>query len=109
MGDFNKIFSIVLGLVVVVLILAIATKRFSLRNKLLFLKSKEEQTISPTPTPFNTIEISGKKSNSVKKQPPESPEMESPQRIPETGASSTILLLSFSSAAFGIFLRRKDS
>ena len=108
MGDFNKIFSFVLGLLVVVIILAIVTKRFNLGNRVRILRS---EVLTPTPTPFDTIEIAGGKvaGDSTTQPSPSQKEYTgpTPTQMPKTGPEEFLLLFSVSSAAAGIYLRRK--
>ncbi len=108
MGDFNKIFSFILGLLAVIIILAIVTKRLNLRSKISFLR-RSRAIVSPTPTPYETIEIAG---GDVlfpqKKNPtPTTSNLKDVKQTPKTGPEQGILLLSFLSGSFGFFLRKK--
>lgn len=51
MGDFNKVVSFVLGLIVVVVFLAVVTGRLNLRQRILSANSKKVVAVTPTPTP----------------------------------------------------------
>ena len=108
MGDFNKIFSFVLGLLVVVVILAIVTKRFNLSDRVRFSKGGAA-TVSPTP--FDTIEITGGSVAGESSNKPTFPQKgytgKNPTQTPKTGPAETLLFLSFSSAVAGLYLRKK--
>ena len=108
MGDFNKVFSFVLGLLVVVIILAIATKRFNLGNRARFLKGR---TVTVSPTPFDTIEIAGGSGAGESSNEPTLPQEgytgKTMSQTPKTGPAEMLLFLSFSSAAAGFYLRKK--
>ena len=108
MGDFNKVFSFILGLVVVIVFLAVATNRLNLKNRISFLKGSKA-VVSPTPTPYETIEIAGGDTLfPQKKNPtPTTSNLKNVKQTPKTGPEQGILLLSFLSGAFGFFLRKR--
>jgi len=109
MDNFNKILSFILGLVVVIVFLAIITKKVNLSKGLSFLKkSTTGVTVTPTPTklPTQTVVISGVNPTPVvynyqTKQP-----VNSPKSIPATGAPTILLPFAISSLFAGIKLRK---
>lgn len=106
MENFNKIFSFVLGLVVVVVFLAVLTgkidlkKRFFDGNGVLSNINKNKNTATPTPT-ASYVKIKTEtaiKTNQYQTQAKE---------IPSTGLPTIVLPTVFSSLLTGIYLSKK--
>lgn len=115
MGDFNKILSIVLGLIVVIIFLAVVTRRLDLKNKIPTLR-KSSATVSPTPTPFQTVEISseteetefvGNENESKGGQAVRSNSFNNIKETPRTGSTLSVLFFSFSTAVLGFLIRKR--
>lgn len=108
----NKIISLVLGLIVVVLFFAVVTGKIDLKNKLSSLRvskatKTQEKNVSPTkiptPTPIDTIIVNGGKLNSKSKN------TSTPDEIPSTGLPTEVLATILVSPAVGFVLRRYKS
>ena len=99
MDNFNKILSFILGLVVVIVFLAIITKKVNIAKTLSFLK-KPTTGVTTTPTPTKpltqTVTISG-----VNQSP-----VTNPKSIPATGAPTILIPLAISSFFAGKKLRK---
>lgn len=112
MGNFNKVLSFILGLVVVIVFVIVLSKRLNLQSKFIPFGN------NPTPTP---------KVKEVKKLVKDEPEIKftEPEKIktqevvinktntvqniksiPETGPSTSLLYMYSSLGALGIILRR---
>ncbi|PIR79678.1 MAG: hypothetical protein COU25_04100 [Candidatus Levybacteria bacterium CG10_big_fil_rev_8_21_14_0_10_35_13] len=110
MGNFNKVLSFILGLVVVIVFVIVLSKRLNLQSK--FIPFSNNTT--PTPTVVQTAE---KESKEVVEKKPEikftQPDEQTNQEtitqvktIPETGPSSSLLLLYGSAGTIGFLLRK---
>jgi len=103
MDNANKIFSFVLGLIVVIVFLAVITGRLNLK-KIQILPLAKNTTITPTVTPsstptpeltsMQTVEV-GQKTTTVK-------------TIPNTGAPTLLLPFAISGLFGGMYLRKKS-
>lgn len=109
MDNFNKILSFVLGLVVVIVFLAIVTKKINISKGFSFLKKPNTGiTITPTVTesPAQTVSFSEANPtpavNNYKTNQPAS----SPNSIPATGAPTILLPFAISSFFAGMKLRK---
>lgn len=134
MGNFNKIISFVLGLVVIVVLLVVLATRFNLRDKFLPLTSDNKKvSITPSPTAKNQAKTQNKSQKKNQKtvvvkptQIPASPtgsyayhsyktqmSADSTQTkggvaiIPKTGAPTLLLPLVISALLGGVFLKGK--
>jgi len=107
MDNFNKLFSFILGLIVVVVFFAVLTGKINFSNKINPLSGFNK--VTPTPTKIvpsqkviSTLEVEGQsgnlsynnKSNLVK-------------TIPSTGVPTLLLPLMLSGLTGGLILRRK--
>lgn len=114
MDNFNKIISFVLGLIVVVVILLMVTGRLKIFNSKsgIFSISKGNTTASPTPTKVAesvTPSVTDEPDANASVTPRQSP---SPTRtqaiktIPNTGASTDILIASFILMGVGFLFKK---
>lgn len=106
MGNFNKVLSFILGLVVVIVFVIVLSKRLNLQSKFIPFGNKT----SPTPT---ITKSSDKEKPEIKFTQPEEQETQETQEavkqiqsIPETGPSEVLLYLYTTIGTAGIFLRR---
>ena len=117
MGNFNKVLSFILGLVVVIVFVIVLSKRLNLQSKFIPFGSKT----SPTPTITKLSDKGLEKPTDKTKDTPEikftQPEEQEDtqetqeavkqiQSIPETGPSEALLYLYTTIGTAGIFLRR---
>src|SRR3989344_8705330 len=116
MGNFNKVLSFILGLVVVIVFVIVLSKRLNLQSKFIPFGN------NPTPTPkVKEVKEIVKKEPEIKFTEPT--EIETKEvvnnmvntddnatknisSIPETGPSTSLLYMYSSLGALGIFLRR---
>jgi len=112
MGNFNKVLSFILGLVVVIVFVIVLSKRLNLQSKFIpfgnnptptpkakevkEIVKKEPEIKFSEPTEIKTEEVVVETSNNV----------QNIQSIPETGPSTSLLYIYSSAGALGIFLRR---
>ncbi len=123
MEQFNKVISFVLGLVVVVIFLAVATGKINLKGKALpFSKGATPTTSAITPTPsskkttlsLNQVQPVKKNETASSTTPKGSYEYHSygvtntPSNIPSTGPE-LLLPLAFTSFIAGKYLNRKKN
>jgi hypothetical protein len=114
MGNFNKVLSFILGLVVVIVFVIVLSKRLNFQSKFIPFGN------NPTPTP-TAVEIAEKETEQTNETVNDKPEIRfsqpedqktevsvvnQVQSIPETGPSSALLLLYGSAGAVGILLRK---
>lgn len=109
MDNANKIFSFVLGLVVVIVFLAIITGRLNLKQIRILPLSKNTTltpTISPSPTPelsaMQPVVNTNQKTSNTNTQT-----LGSVKTIPNTGVTTLLLPLAISGLFGGIYLRKK--
>jgi hypothetical protein len=114
MDSFNKVISFVLGLVVVVVFLAIASGKIDLRQKISGLSQIKKTTNSfslfeqnPTLTPTPSI-VSTSKTTTASTTIYNQYNQTVPKKIPATGSPTLILPLLFSSLLGGVYLRKKN-
>jgi hypothetical protein len=114
MEGLNKLISLFLGLIVVVLFFAIVTGRINLKDK--FFKLGGRQTkISPTTSPklkITTIKVTSETSEQphLYQEPSLTPTQKYTKvtTIPSTGVPTIFLPIAFSSLLGGMFLRKKS-
>ncbi len=104
MGDFNKVFSVILGLIVVIVFLAIATRRLNFTERLSFLKTANEKRVS-SPTPTRSKTVKGEKVSQGSKEYVYTGQ--TPEKIPSTGVSAGAVAAAFTIGAVGVFFRKK--
>lgn len=116
MGNFNKVLSFILGLVVVIVFVIVLSKRLNLQSKFIPFGNKT----NPTPTITKSSDKDSEKPTDKTKDMPEikftQPEEQETQEIqesvkqiqsiPETGPSTALLYLYATIGTAGIFLRR---
>ncbi len=109
MGNFNKVLSFILGLVVVIVFVIVLSKRLNLQSK--FIPFGNNPT--PTPTVSNKPESTKEEPEIKFTEPAEIPAetivdnaVSKIQSIPETGPSTSLLYFYSSAGILGIFLRR---
>ena len=109
MGNFNKVLSFILGLVVVIVFVIVLSKRLNLQSK--FIPFGNNPT--PTPTVSNKPESTKDEPEIKFTEPAEIPTeiivdntVNKIQTIPETGPSTALLYLYATIGTAGIFLRR---
>ncbi len=108
MEDVNKVFSLILGLIVVILFFAVVTGKINLGHKLSSLFAKKgtvtnnKQVPSPSPTPISQLSIINKKKNEVQDKINETETKE----IPSTGLPTEVLLSLYGAIPIGFFLRK---
>jgi len=117
MGNFNKVLSFILGLVVVIVFVIVLSKRLNLQNKFIPFGNN----LTPTPKVEKTAQETSKESSgqdqtkepakgdtTIKFTQPEEQKGEEVvnqvQSIPETGPSSLLLLVYAASGATGFYL-----
>src|SRR3989344_3755651 len=113
MGNFNKVLSFILGLVVVIVFVIVLSKRLNLQSKFIPFGN------NPTPTPkVKEVKEIVKKEPEIKFTEPteinteevvvnnENTNVKNIQSIPETGPSTSLLYAYSTLGALGIFLRR---
>ncbi|MEX1052678.1 MAG: hypothetical protein WEC80_02420 [Patescibacteria group bacterium] len=111
MGNFNKVLSFILGLVVVIVFVIVLSRRLNLQSKFIPFGNNDA---TPTPTVVQIADEdtqdSKEKEIEVKFTEPEEQKSEDVinqvQSIPETGPSSALLLLYGSLGATGFLLRK---
>ncbi len=115
MGDFNKIFAIALGVILLVVLGVFLFKRFggNLKTDLkspLFLR---EEKPTPTPTPYEEIVISSEQVEEKGVRPQADVVSEADKQAlsqvreyPETGSEGLFLILASSALSAGVILRR---
>lgn len=101
----NKLISLILGLVVVVVFFAVVTGKIDLKKGFTRLNTKSNAvkispTRVPTPTPISTIITKNQNTGYTKHTAP------APKKIPSTGLPTDILGLLLASPTIGYFLRR---
>lgn len=116
MGDFNKVISFVLGLIVVVVALVVITRKYDFTKKLLPLSSNAKVSVTPTPTGRLISEVivkgeSGENSqvNNYQKnnyQQPTNTSGRTPSSIPATGGPTFLLPIYAASFFLGLRLRK---
>jgi cytoskeletal protein RodZ len=116
MGDFNKVISFVLGLIVVVVALVVISRRYDLSKRLLPFSSTAQVSVTPTPTGkvVSEITVSTDKTEETKTIDNKTNNYQTqfnsktPSAIPSTG-SPTLLLPLFGSVLFaGLKLRKRS-
>ncbi|MEK7071115.1 MAG: hypothetical protein AAB966_04870 [Patescibacteria group bacterium] len=108
MESFNKTLSFVLGLVVVVVFIVVATRGFSSgKNLLPFLQTtnSSKPTITKTKPPTSTKTPTQSSPTPTKVQTQTKPK---PQQIPKTGVSIVFFPTLISVFATGVYLRKKS-
>lgn len=112
MGNFNKVLSFILGLVVVIVFVIVLSKRLNLQSKFIPFGN------NPTPTPkAKEVKELAKEEPEIKFTEPEEIKtqevvvnttntVQNIKSIPETGPSTSLLYMYSSLGALGIFLRR---
>lgn len=115
MGDFNKVISFILGLVVVVVFIAILSGRLNLGNRIPTLSGVTGVTTTPTPTEiiFPTSTITPTRSYTqptpvmkVTRYPTKPVIGKTPGTIPNTGAPTLLIPLVISALFGGSLLKR---
>ncbi len=103
MGNFNRIISFVLGLIVVIVFLAVITGRLNLRNRI----SGGGQA-KTTPTPIPTLRYTQPTTLVVPTTNTYSPNIaKKPTSIPATGSPTVFLPILLSGLSAGLFLKRR--
>lgn len=112
MDNFNKVFSFILGLIVVVVFLAVITNRLNLRDRIAGLRGKKqaEKTISVTPTekPKPVSQLSKQTTKTLSGESKDFHSYQKPNSIPATGVSPIIFFLAGMGLVGGNYLRKKD-
>src|SRR3989344_676693 len=101
MGNFNKVLSFILGLVVVIVFVIVLSKRLNIQSK--FIPFGNNQTPTPKAKEAKEIETKELVNNMVNTDDNATKNISS---IPETGPSTSLLYMYSSLGALGIFLRR---
>lgn len=115
MDNFNKLFSFILGLIVVVVFFAVLTGRINFNNKFIPLTSFNKTTPTPTKSKLNpdanlnkkvisSLEVANTQNTSSYKNNSSPVNLKT---IPSTGSETMLLPFMFSGLLGGIFLRRK--
>ncbi len=115
MEGLNKIISLVLGLVVVVLFFAVVTGKINIKNKLSSLKiTKAKKTTTktlsptkiPTPTPISTVIVHNNENTQNNNQNQAQQQTNVPDKIPATGLPTEMLAVLISSPVLGVVLKK---
>jgi len=106
MDNFNKLFSFILGLIVVVVFFAVLTGKINFGGKFTPLSGFGKATPTPTKTiavkkTISSLEVENQTSGSSYKS------YSTAKTIPSTGSPTLLLPLIFSSLTGGLFLRKK--
>ncbi len=115
MDNFNKLFSFILGLIVVVVFFAVLTGRINFKNKFIPLTGFNKTTPTPTVTKsvansnlnkkiISSLEVDNQSNTSSYRNYSSQTNIKA---IPSTGSETFLLPLMFSGFLGGIFLRRK--
>lgn len=111
MEGLNKLISLFLGLVVVIIVFGIITGRINLKNRLPAIGKKTEKTTStPTPTKEQTrIKISSETTTQTNlyQKPTLTIAPKYVSSIPQTGAPTVILPLALAGLFSGFYLKKK--
>jgi len=119
MDNFNKLFSFVLGLIVVVVFFAVLTGRINFKNKFVPLTSfNSSNKTTPTPTKsagnsnlnkkiVSSLEVENQSLASSYKNYSSPSGLNNLKSIPSTGSETFLLPLMFSGLIGGFSLRRK--
>ncbi|MFH1827182.1 MAG: hypothetical protein ABH812_01960 [bacterium] len=116
MGNFNRVLSFILGLVVVIVFVIVLSRRFNLQSKFIPFGNNTTPTPKIEKTTKDTSKEASKESTkeelAIKFIQPEEQssqlqqETQQIQSIPETGPSSLLLLAYGASGVFGFYLRK---
>ena len=107
MDNANKIFSFVLGLVVVIVFLAVITGRLNLKQ-IRILPLSKNTTLTPMISPSPTPELSAMQPVvNTNQKTSNTQTLGSVKTIPNTGAPTLLLSLAISGLFGGIYLRKK--
>ncbi|GIW63411.1 MAG: hypothetical protein KatS3mg091_213 [Patescibacteria group bacterium] len=113
MGDFNKIFAIILGGIITIAILVFVISRlanvFKGANFQLPKVFQNQTEPTPTPTPFETIIVNT--DNDTESPTPTVPQrsVQGTNQYPDTGPENYILLLTVALISLGVYFRRLSS
>ncbi len=109
MDNFNKVISFVLGLIVVVVFLAIVTRRIDLKNKISIFNFGAKLSVTPTPqtqgTKTEIVPTGQAGSNRYQVTPPTAMKQQA-KSIPSTGPE-LLFPLALSSLLGGLFLKKR--
>lgn len=110
MGDFNKIFAIVLGGIITIAILVFIISRltnfFKGANFQLPKVFQTQTEPTPTPTPFETIVVETKNPSLDLTPTVPTRQVQGTNQYPETGPESYILLIIVALLSLGVYLKR---
>jgi len=115
MDNFNKMFSFILGLIVVTVFLAVFTKRLNIGQNISRLTGKKT-AITPTTAPLSAKEKAKERQsplpaakNTYTSPKPGVNKYQNTKAIPATGSPTALLLLASVGLIGGIYLKNKSS
>lgn len=114
MEGLNKLVSLFLGLVVVILVFGLITGRINLKNRLTSIWQKQSTKITPTPTKTKeetTIKVSSETTTQMTnfyQKPTLTLAPKYVSSIPQTGAPTVILPLALAGLFSGFYLKKKS-
>ena len=106
MDTFNKTLSFILGLVVVVVFIVVATRGFSQKGTLPFFNMGKTKVRSVTKIPTPTLVVTNKTNQQTNKNlPAQNQTRQQPIKIPKTGPGLLLPVL-LPGLIFGFYLRK---